>query len=189
MDSCTTYNFLSQTVANSAGMCPAKARRQKKAAAQPPAIATVNGELLRTTAVMQHIVCMHNSDGVKHCHAIKFVVADIPGYDVISGMAWLRKQNQDIRSDMGIWHWRTHTDAEDGPSCLVSTSTFVATMRAECTQACELYLTDFSLEVSCVLAGNVLMATGPELTVLEAYGTYSGMIFEANSESMPSHGP
>ncbi len=89
------------------------------------------------------MVRMRDSAGVKRCHAINFVVADIASYDIILGTAWLRKQNPDIRWNAGIWHWRTRTDAEDGPIRVVSAGAFVATMRAERTQAYELHLTDF----------------------------------------------
>jgi hypothetical protein len=104
VDSGATYNFVSQAVADAVGMHPAKAGRRKKAVAKLPAIATVNGESLRTTAVVRHMVRMRDSAGIKRCHAINFVVADIASYDIILGMAWLRKQNPDIRWDTGIWH-------------------------------------------------------------------------------------
>jgi hypothetical protein len=104
VDSGATYNFVSQAVTDSVRMRPAKARRRKKAVAKPPVIATVNGESLPTTAVVQHMVRMHDSAGVKRCHAINFVIADIASYNVILGMAWLRKQIPDIRWDTGIWH-------------------------------------------------------------------------------------
>jgi hypothetical protein len=61
-------------------------------------------------------------------------------------------------------------------------------MRTERTQAYELHLTDFSPEASCALASDILMATGSEPTVLEAYRAYAGVFSEADSESMPSHG-
>jgi hypothetical protein len=38
-------------------------------------------------------------------------------------------------------------------------------------------------------AGDVLMATGPEWTVPEPYRAYAQVFWEADSESMPSHGP
>ncbi len=50
---------------------------------------------------------------------------------MILGMAWLQKQNPDIQWDTGVWHWGTHTDAEDRPICLVSTGALFATMSAE----------------------------------------------------------
>ncbi len=50
------------------------------------------------------MVRMCNSAGVKRCHAINFFIADIASYDIILGMAWLRKQNLDICWDTGIWH-------------------------------------------------------------------------------------
>ncbi len=93
-------------------------------------VATVKGKPLRTTAVVWHMVRMCNSAGFKRCLAINFIVADIVSYDVILGMAWLQKQNPDILWNTGIWHWRTQTDAENGPICLFSAITFVATMRA-----------------------------------------------------------
>ncbi len=138
---------------------------RKKAVTKPPASTTVNSEPLLTTAVIQHIVRMCNSTSVKRCHAINFVIADIASYDVILGMAWLQKQNPDICWDTGIWHWRTHTYAEDGPISLVSASSFIATMRAERTQAYELHLTDFLPDICSASAGDVLIATGPEPTV------------------------
>ncbi len=69
------YNFVSQVVTNSVSMRPAKARRQNGAVAKPPAIATVNSESLRTTAIVGHIVCMRDSASIKRCHGINFVVA------------------------------------------------------------------------------------------------------------------
>jgi hypothetical protein len=104
-------------------------------------------------------------------------------------MAWLQKQNPDIRWDTGVWHRRTRTNAKDRPIRLVPAGAFIATMRAECTQAYGLHLTDFSPEVSRTLAGDVLMATWPEPFVPEAYMAYAGMMSEADSKSMPSHGP
>jgi hypothetical protein len=143
MDSGATYNFVSQSLADSVGMRPAKARRRQKAVAKLPAIATVNSESLRTTAIVRHMVRMRDSAGVKCCHPINFVIANIASYDIILGMAWLQKQNPDICWDTGIWHLHTRTDAEDEPICLVSAGAIVATMRAERTQAYELHLTDF----------------------------------------------
>ncbi len=131
VDSGATYNFVSQAVADSVRMRAAKAGRRKKAVAKPPAIATVNGESLCTMAVVQHMVRMRNSAGVKRCHAINFVVADIASYDIILGMDWLRKQNPDIRWDTGIWHWCTRTNVEDRPIHLVFAGAFVAAMHAE----------------------------------------------------------
>jgi hypothetical protein len=98
----TTYNFISEAVADSVGMRPAKAGRRKKAVAKLPAIATVNGESLRTTTIVRDMVRMRNSAGVKRCHAINFVIADIASYNIILGTAWLQKQNPDIRWDTGI---------------------------------------------------------------------------------------
>jgi hypothetical protein len=62
-------------------------------------------------------------------------------------------------------------------------------MRAERTQAYELHLTHSFPEVSCALAGNVLMATGPELSVPEAYRAYAGVFCKVDSKSIPSHSP
>jgi hypothetical protein len=132
---------------------------------------------------------MRDSAGVKRCHAINFVIADIASYDIILGMAWLRKQNPVIRWNIGIWHWRPHTTVEDRPIRLVSAGAFVATMRAERTQAYELHLTDFSPKIGRASAGDVLMATRPEPTVPEAYRAYARVFSEVDSESMPSHGP
>jgi hypothetical protein len=92
-----TNNFVSQAVADSIRMRPAKAGRRKKAVAKPPAITTVNSESLCTTAIVRHMVRMRDSASVKCCHAINFVGANIARYDIILGMAWLQKQNPDIR--------------------------------------------------------------------------------------------
>ncbi len=61
-------------------------------------------------------------------------------------------------------------------------------MHAECTQAYKLHLTYLSPEVSWALAGDVLMATGPEPTVPEAYGAYKGVFSEVDYESILTHG-
>ncbi len=89
VDSGATYNFVSQLVADSIRMRPAKAGRRRKAVAKLPVITTVNGKLLHTTAIVRHKVRMRDNAGVKRCHAINFVVADIASYDIILGMAWL----------------------------------------------------------------------------------------------------
>jgi hypothetical protein len=60
-------------------------------------------------------------------------------------------------------------------------------MCAKRTQGYEFHLTDLDLDRNA--AGDVLMATGPEPTVLDAYKAYARVFLEANSESMPSHGP
>jgi hypothetical protein len=39
----------------------------------------------------------------------------------------------------GVWHWRTHTEAEDELICLVSAGALVATMCAECTHGYKLH--------------------------------------------------
>ncbi len=97
-----TYNFVSQAVADAVGMRPTKAGRPKKAVAKPPTIATINVESLRATAIVQHMVRMRDSTGVKRYHVITFVVVDIASYSIILAMAWLRKQNPDICWDTGI---------------------------------------------------------------------------------------
>jgi hypothetical protein len=130
---------------------------------------------------------MRDSAGVKRSHAVNLVVADIRGYDMILGMTWLQKQNPDINWDSGVWHWRTRTDAEDGPIRLVSASAFVATVRAEGGHGYELHLADLDLDRN--TARDVLMATGPEPTVPDAYKAYARVFSEADSESMPNHGP
>jgi hypothetical protein len=58
-------------------------------------------------------------------------------------------------------------------------------MGAECTQGYELYLHEIDRHP----ARDVLMATGPERTVSEPYRAYAQVFSEADSESMPSHGP
>jgi hypothetical protein len=62
-------------------------------------------------------------------------------------------------------------------------------MCAERTQAYELHLTDFTPGIGHASAGDVPMATGPERTVPEAYKAYAGVFSEADSESLPIHGP
>jgi hypothetical protein len=57
-------------------------------------------------------------------------------------------------------------------------------MCAERTQGYELHLHEIDRD----LAGDVLMATGPEPTVPEPYRAYAQVFSEADSESMPSHG-
>jgi hypothetical protein len=188
VDSGATYNFISQAVADRLGLQLAlSGRRRRRAVRQPPLVAAVNGESLRTTAVVREMVRMRDSAGVKRSHAVNFVVADIRGYDVILGMAWLKKQNPDINWDSGVWHWRTRTEAEDRPICLVSAAAFVATMHAERTQGYEFHFTDLDLDRD--TAGDVLMATGPEPTDPDAYKAYVRVFSEADSESMPNHGP
>jgi hypothetical protein len=58
-------------------------------------------------------------------------------------------------------------------------------MCAEHTQGYKLHL----YEIDHDLAGDVLMATGPERTVLGRYRSYVQVFSEADSESMPSHSP
>ncbi len=129
---------------------------------------------------------MRDSTGVKRSHAVNFVAADICGYDVILGMAWLQKQNSDINWDSGVWHWRTRTEVEEGPIRLASAATFVATMCVERTQGYKSHLTNLDLGRNA--ARDVLMATGPELTVPYAYKAYAQVFSKADLESMPSHG-
>jgi hypothetical protein len=52
------------------------------------------------------------------------------------------------------------------------------------TQVYELHLH----EIDCNLAGDALMASGPELTVLEPHKFNLQVFSEANSESIPNHG-
>jgi hypothetical protein len=63
----------------------------------------VNGEPMRTTAVVRQMVRMHNSVRTKRSHEINFVFANIAHYDIILGMAWLQKQNPNINWDTGVW--------------------------------------------------------------------------------------
>ncbi len=83
VDSGATYNFTSQAVADHLSL---EAARKRK----PPPIATVNGEPLRATAVVWHMVLIRDSAGAKRSLAFNFVVADISHYDMIHGMAWLQ---------------------------------------------------------------------------------------------------
>jgi hypothetical protein len=183
-----TYNFISQAVADRLGLQPARdGRRWKRTLRQPPPTASVNGKLLCATAHVQEMVHMRDSAGVKCLHAVNFVVANICGYDMILGMAWLQKQNPDINCYSGVWHWLTRTDAEGGPIRLVSASAFVVTVRAEGGHRYELHLADLDLDRD--TAGDIFMATGPEPTVPEAYETYARVFSEVDSESMPNHGP
>ncbi len=178
VDSGATYNFITQAVADRLGL---EAARKRK----PPPIATVNGKPLRATAVICQMVRMRDSAGAKWSHVIKFVVADISYYDMLLGMAWLQKQNPDIQWDTGVWHWRTCTAAQDRPIRLVSAGAFVTTIHAERMQGYKLHLHEIDREP----AGDVLMATGPERTVPDPYRAYVQVFSEADSESMPSHGP
>ncbi len=59
-------------------------------------------------------------------------------------------------------------------------------MRAEGTRAYKLYLADLDLRQP---AGDVITATGPEPTLPEAYKAFTHVFSEAESESLPSHGP
>jgi hypothetical protein len=131
---------------------------------------------------------MRDSARAKQSHAINFAIANIAHYNLILGMAWLQNQNPDIQWDFGVWHWRTRTDSEDKPIRLVSKGAFIATMRAECTHSYKLQLHELGLDPVCDPAGDVLMATGPELTGLELYKAYVQVFLEADSESMPSRG-
>ncbi len=185
VNSGATYNFISQAVADRLSLEAVRAGRRKKQKKLPPPITTVNGETLCATTVVRQMVRLRDSAGTKRSHAINFVVANIAHYDLILGMAWLQKQNPDIQWDTGVWHWRTRTNAEDGPIRLVSAGAFVAIMRAERTQGYELHLRELDRNP----AGDVLMATGPEPTVLEPYRAYAQVFSEADSESMPSHDP
>jgi hypothetical protein len=146
---------------------------------QPPLVDAVNGESLCTTAVVREMVRMCDSARVKRSHAVIFVIADIRGYNVILGMAWLQKQNPDINWDSEVWHWRTLTKAEDGPIRLVSAAAFVTKMCAEHTQGYEFNLTDLDLDRN--MAGVVLMATAPEPTLPDAYKAYVQVFSEADS--------
>jgi hypothetical protein len=135
------------------------------------------------------MVYIRDSAKTKWSHAINFVITDVAHYNLILGMVWLQKQNPNINWDIGVWHGRTRTEAEDGLICLVSAGAFIATIRAERTHSYELHLHELGLDSDCDPAGDVLMATGPEPTVPESYGAYAQIILEADSESMPSRGP
>jgi hypothetical protein len=184
-----TYNFVSQAVADRLSLEAAKAGKRKKKKKMLPPITTVNGEPLRATVVVRQMVRMQDSAGAKRNHAINFVVADIAHYDMILGLAWLQKQNSDIHWDTGVWHWRTCSETEDGLICLVSVGAFIATMRTERTHSYKLHLQKLGLDPDRDPAGDVLMATRPEPTVPEPYRGYTQVFSEADSESMPSHGP
>jgi hypothetical protein len=62
-------------------------------------------------------------------------------------------------------------------------------MRTKHTQVYELHLIYFSPKIGCALGGDVLMATGPEVTVPEAYRAYAGVFSKADSDSLPTNGP
>ncbi len=131
VDSGATFNFISQSVANRLRLEAVKAGRKRNRKKWAPLITTVNGELLRATAVVWQIVQMHNSTRMKQSQEINCIRANIAHYNIILSMAWLQKQNPDIHCDTGVWYWRTCTEAEDGPICQVSAGAFIATMRAE----------------------------------------------------------
>jgi predicted aspartyl protease len=101
IDSGATYNFISQAIANRLGLEPARSGRRKRNTKKPPLIATVNGAPLCTTSIVRKVVRMRDSAGTKRSHAINFVVADIAGYNMILGMAWLQKQNPAIHREIG----------------------------------------------------------------------------------------
>jgi hypothetical protein len=117
---------------------------------------------------------MCDSAGVKRLHAVNLVITEIRSCNMILGMAWLQKQNPNLNWDLGVWHWRTRTDAEDRPIRLVSASAFVAIGRAEGGYGYELHLANLDQDGD--TTGDVLIATGPEPTVLEAFETY-GWVF------------
>jgi hypothetical protein len=125
----------------------------------------VNGKQLQATVVVWQMVWMRDSFGSKQSHAIYFIIDTISHYDVILSMAWLQKQNPDIHWETGVWHQRTHTEAEDGPICLVSAGLFVTTIHAERTHGYELHLHELGLHPDHNTARDALMATGPEPTV------------------------
>lgn len=121
---------------------------------------------------------MHNSASVNHLQAVNFVITNVRGYNLILGMVWLQKQNCDINWDLGVWQRHTGTNAKDRQICLVYTSAFVAVMRAEKGHGYKLHLTN--LDLDCNTAKDAFMATGPELTVLDAYRAYACVFFTMN---------
>ncbi len=154
----------------------------------PLPITAFNDKLLRATTVIWQMGWMHNSTGTKQSQAINFVVVDIAHYALILGMAWLQKQIPDIHWGTGVWHWHTHTKVEDRPIQLVSAGAYVTATRAEHTHSYELHFQELGLNPDRDTDRDVLMATGPELTVLESYRAFAQVVLEADSEPMPSHG-
>ncbi len=103
VDSGTTYNFISQSIADKLRLEAVKAGRKRNRKKMPLPITTVNGELLYTTVVLQQMVRMCTDARMKRSHAINFVT-DIAHYNIILGMAWLQKQNPNNHWDIGAWH-------------------------------------------------------------------------------------
>jgi hypothetical protein len=62
-------------------------------------------------------------------------------------------------------------------------------MYAEHTQGYELHLHKLGVDPDRDTAREVIMATWPEPTVPQPYRAYVQVFLEADSESMPSHGP
>ncbi len=91
-----TYKFISQSVADKLGQEVVKAERKRNRKKMPPPITTVNGEPLRSTAVILQMVRMRDGARTWRNNAINFVIADIAHYNLILSMAWLRKQNYNI---------------------------------------------------------------------------------------------
>jgi hypothetical protein len=62
-------------------------------------------------------------------------------------------------------------------------------MRAEHTDSYELHLHKLGLYPDYKIAGDILIATGPEPTVPKPYRAYAQEFSKADSEYMPSHSP
>jgi hypothetical protein len=56
-------------------------------------------------------------------------------------------------------------------------------------QGYELNFYNLDLKLDIDTAGDVIMATGPELTGPDAYKAYTQVYLGADTESLPSHGP
>ncbi len=68
----------------------------------PSPVTTANVESLRATTVVQQTVGLCISIRMNQRLAINFVDDDIAHYDIILGMAWLKKKTPDIHWDTGV---------------------------------------------------------------------------------------
>jgi hypothetical protein len=176
INSGAVFNFISQDFAQCLGL--------KLTDKLAPPMSSIDGHALRTYGIYRQTVHLGDDSGREQCVTLNLVAADILGYDLILGMAWLLRYNPDIMWRKRKWLWRVPSGNEADNVLLQDLPAFYTCMQAK---GARLYaVTMCNLRVPAVgLAATVL----GEPSIPPEFKDLSSVFSEDEARNLADHGP